>query len=134
MIRASVSKISRSPGEKEPLVHIRLNVGVKVPARLIELAASKVAKETGLILIPHVTRIPEDEDGREASRQATGRESLNPIEEFREELRLDEFTAKLLSELIVAASEGDEEGVESVLDKLASWPKSLEQLRGLVSQ
>ncbi|MGC9072242.1 MAG: metallophosphoesterase family protein [Acidilobus sp.] len=131
VVRAAVSKVSRSPGEREPLVHLKLNVGVKVPSRLVELAASRVARERNLIIVPHVTRVPEEQP---SAGKGAGRESLSPVDVFRDELRLDEFTAKVLLELVTAASEGSEEAIEGVLEKLISWPRSMEQLRGLMSQ
>ena len=133
-VRAALKDISGAPQGKEPLVHVKLRVGVKVPTRLVELASSRVARERGVIIIPHMTRVPEEEEEAASARQAKGPESLNPLDVFRTELKLDEFTSKMLMELIAAASEGSEEGVEAALDKLASWPRSLELLRGLASQ
>ncbi len=132
-LRAALGNVTRPPQGKEPLVHVRLRVGVKVPTRLVELASAKVARERGVIVVPHMTRVSEEGEAAPA-REAKGPEGLSPIDVFRSELRLDEFTSKVLAELITAASEGSEEGVEDALEKLASWPKSLELLRGLASQ
>ncbi len=131
VIRGAVGGVSRQQGEKDPLIHLRLRVGVRVPTRLVELASAKVARERGLIIIPHMTRVPEEEVAGAARGTP---ESLSPMDIFASELHLDEFTSKVLMELIAAASEGSDEGVEGALEKLAAWQRSLELLRGLASQ
>ncbi|MCG2890143.1 MAG: metallophosphoesterase [Acidilobus sp.] len=132
-IRAAVGKVVRAPNEKEPLVHLRLKVGVRVPSSVIELSASRVSGERGLIIIPHITRVSDEKTETKALPER-GPESLDPLDVIKAEVGLDELTSKAILDLIVAASEGNEEAIEKALEKLASWPNSLEALRRLAVQ
>jgi len=118
---------------RNQLVHLRLKVGVRVPSSVIELSASRVSGERGLIIIPHITRVS-DEKAETKALPERGPESLDPLDVIKAEVGLDELTSKAILDLIVAASEGNEEAIEKALEKLASWPKSLESLRRLAVQ
>jgi hypothetical protein len=100
---------------------------------VVELSASRVSGERGLIIIPHITRVSDEKAGAKALPER-GPEPLDPLDVIKAEVGLDELTSKAILDLIVAASEGNEEAIEKALERLASWPKSLESLRRLAAQ
>ncbi len=130
-IRATISKVAGSSvNGKGPLVHLKVEVPPGVPARLIESEASRVAKDLNLIIIPHLVRVSEEGEGKPRTpHDDTGRVDVKNV--LLNEVGLDEVTSKVIEELIGQAAEGDEQAIESALEKLASWPKSLETLRRL---
>ncbi len=127
--------ISRLQGQysKPPLVHLRVKASAGVSARLIEVKSSEVGAKMNAIVIPHVIRVADRKANRPPLTSSSGRESLDLEGILKEDLGLDTYTAKVLVELLEAAAEGSDEEIDKALEKLASWQKSLEALRAMIS-
>lgn len=128
-LKSALSKVVKSPNY-QPLVHLDITALPGIPTRLIEAEANRIAKELNLILIPHITRAADESTGLPKGEAKT---SIDIVKMLQEIVGDDEFTAKVVLELAAAAAEGEEEAVDSALEKLTSWPKSLEILRRLTA-
>ena len=122
----------RGRGGKPPIVHLRLSVSSRIPMRLVESKANKVGSELGLIIIPHVTRVLDEGARGAGARARPSAEALSPEEVLRQEVGLDDFTAKLVMELIRAAEEGSDEEIDKVLSKMSGWEPTLRRLREVI--
>jgi len=131
-MKAALSKVSGQGGGPEPLVHLEVTAMPGVPTRLIAAEASRLSRELNMLVIPHVRRAEEEEGEARELRREEGR--IDVVKLMQEIVENDEFTARAVLELAAAAAEGDEESVDSTLEKLASWQRSLDILRRLSSQ